>query len=108
VRDRDPAALEGGGRDRQKQLAGLFVVLGAAVVFGPLLWLLERWLEAVARDPASAWGAPWLGEQLSAHPYLTVGALLIFVTLSSGLVMLMLLGVCKWLAARLTDRARSD
>lgn len=42
------------------------------------------------------------------HPYLTVGALLLFVALSSGLVVLMLLGVSKWLAARLTDRARSD
>jgi hypothetical protein len=105
VKDRDPTTLKGGGRNRQKQLAGLFVVLGGAVVFGPLLWLLERWREAVARDPASAWGAPWLGDQLSAHPYLTVGALLLFVTLSSGLVMLMLLGVSKWLATRLADRA---
>jgi hypothetical protein len=105
VKDRGPKILKGGGRDRQKQLAGLFVVLGAAVVFGPLLWLLERWQEAVARDPASAWSAPWLGEQLSAHPYLTVGVLLLFVALSSGLVVLMLLGVSKWLAARLTDRA---
>jgi hypothetical protein len=108
VKDRDPATRKGGGRDRQEQLAGLFVVLGAAAVFGPHLWLLERWREAVARDPASAWGAPWLGEQLSAHLYLTVVALLIFVTLSSGLVMLMLLGVSKWLAGQLTDRARSD
>jgi hypothetical protein len=108
VKDRDPTTLKGGGRERQEQFAGIFVVLGAALVFGPLIWLLERWREAVARDPASAWGAPWLGEHLSAHPYLTVGALLLFVTLSSGLVMLMLLGVSKWLAARLTDRARSD
>jgi hypothetical protein len=68
----------------------------------------KRWREAVARDPASAWGAPWLGEHLSAHPYLTVGVLLLFVVLSSGLVVLMLLGVSKWLAARLTDRARPD
>jgi hypothetical protein len=108
VKERDPTTRKWGGGDRQKQLAGLFVVLGAAVVFGPLLWLLERWREAVTRDPASAWGALWLSEQLSAHPYLTVGALLLFVALSSGLVMLMLLGVSKWLAARLADSARSD
>ena len=108
MKERDPTTRKWSGRDRQKQLVGLFVVLGAAAVFGPLLWLLERWREAVARDPASAWGAPWLGEQLSAHPYPTVGVLLLLLALSSGLVMLRLLGVSRWLAARLTDSARSD
>jgi hypothetical protein len=93
--------------DRQQRLAGLFVVLGAAIVFGPVIWLLERWREAVARDPGSAWGAKWLGEQLSAHPYLTSGALLLGVAFSSGLVMLILVSAAKWLATRLTDRARS-
>jgi len=39
--------------DRQERLAALLVVLGAAVVFGPVVWLLERWREALARDPAS-------------------------------------------------------
>jgi hypothetical protein len=57
--------------DRREQLAGLFVVLGATVVFGSAVWLLARWREAVAQDPPSAWGAPWLAGQLSAHPYLT-------------------------------------
>jgi hypothetical protein len=93
--------------DRQERLAGLFVALGAAVVFGPVIWLLERWREAVARDPASAWGARWLGEQLSAHPYLTGGALLLVVAFPSGLVMLILVSVAKRLAARLTGRARA-
>jgi hypothetical protein len=93
--------------NRQEQFAGLFVVLGAAVVFGPVIWLLERWREAVARDPASAWGARWLGEQLSAHPYLTGGALLLAVALASGLVMLILVSLAKRLAARLTVRARA-
>jgi hypothetical protein len=93
--------------DRQQQLAGLFVVLGAAIVFGPVIWLLERWREAVARDPGDAWGAKWLGEQLSAHLYLTSGALLLGVAFSSGLVMLILVSAAKRLAARLIDRARS-
>jgi hypothetical protein len=92
---------------RQERLAGLFVVLGAAVVFGPVVWLLERWREAVARDPASAWGARWLGEQLSAHPYAVVGTLLLGVAFSGGLVMLILVVLAKRLAARLTARARS-
>ncbi len=54
--------------DSQEQLTGLFVVLGATIVFGPVVWLLERWREALARDPASTWGAQWISEQLSAHP----------------------------------------
>jgi hypothetical protein len=93
-------------RDRQERLAALFVVLGAAVVFGPVVWLLERWREEVVRDPASAPGAQWLGERLSAHPYLTGGALPLGVTLSSGLVILILLSVAKRLAARLAARPR--
>jgi hypothetical protein len=91
----------------QERLAALLVVLGAAVVFGPVIWLLERWREALARDPASIWGAQWLGEQLSAHPYLTGGALLLVVAFSSGLVMLILVSVAKRLAARLAGRARA-
>jgi hypothetical protein len=93
--------------DRREQLAGLFVVLGGAVVFGPAVWLLARWREAVAHDSASAWGAPWLADQLSAHPYLTAGALLGGVVFSSGLVMLILVGLAKRLATRLTAGARS-
>jgi hypothetical protein len=94
--------------DRQERLAALFVVLGGAIVFGPVVWLLELWLNAVARDPASAWGARWLGERLSAHPYLTGGVLLLGVALASGLVMLVLVIAAKRLAARLATRARSD
>lgn len=97
-----------GASNRRERLAGLFVVLGAAVVFGPVVWLVERWGAAVARDPASAWGARWLGEQLSAHPYAVVGAILLGVALSGGLVMLILVSVAKRLATRLTVRARSD
>jgi hypothetical protein len=93
--------------DRLEKLAGLFVVLGAAVVFGPAVWLLARWREAVAHDPASAWGAPWLADQLSAHPYLTAGALLLGLAFSSGLVMLIMVGLAKRLATRLTAEARS-
>jgi hypothetical protein len=93
--------------DRREQLAGLFVVLGATVVFGPAVWLFVRWREAVARDPASAWGAPWLADRLSAHPYLTAGALLLGLAFSSGLVMLILVGLAKRLASRLTAGARS-
>jgi hypothetical protein len=92
--------------DRREQLAGLFVVLGATVVFGPAVWLLARWREAVAQDPASAWGAPWLADRLSAHPYLTAGALLLGVAISSGVVMLILVGIAKRLATRLTAGAR--
>jgi hypothetical protein len=97
-----------GAPDRRERIAGLFVVLGAAIVFGPVIWLLDRWREGISRDPASAWGARWLGEQLSAHPYPTVGVLLLGLALSSGLVMLILVSVAKRLAARLADRARSD
>ncbi len=89
--------------NRREQIAGLFVLLGAAVVFGPAIWLLGRWREAAARDPGSAWGARWLGEQLSSHPYLTVGLLLLGEVLASGLVMLILVSVAKRLAARLAD-----
>jgi hypothetical protein len=91
---------------RQERLAGLFVVVGAAIVFAPAIWLLQRWSEAVARDPADAWGARWLGEHLTTHPYLTAGAVLISIVLSSGMVMLILVGLAKRLAARLTDRGR--
>lgn len=94
--------------DRQDRITALFVVLGATLVFGPAIWLIGRWREAVGRDPGSAWGARWLGEQLSAHPYLTVGVLLLGVALASGLVILILVGVAKRLATRLADRARSD
>lgn len=93
--------------DGQGRHAAILVVFGAAVVFAPVVWLLERWREALARDPASAWGAQWLGERLSAHPYLMGGALLLGVALSSGLVMLVLFTVAKRLAARLAGRARS-
>jgi len=93
--------------DRQERLAALLTVFGAAVVFGPLVWLLGWWREALTRDPASAWGARWLGERLSAHPYLTAGALLLGVAVSCGLVMLVLFTVAKRLAARLAGRARS-
>ena len=94
--------------DRQDRITALFVVLGATLVFGPAIWLVGRWREAVVRDPGSAWGARWLGEQLSAHPYLTVGVLLLGGALASGLVMLILVSVAKRLATRLSDRARSD
>ena len=93
--------------NRQERLAGLFVVLGAAVIFGPVIWLLERWREAIARDPDSAWGVQWLGEQLPAHPYLIPGALLLGAAFSGGLVMLILVTVAKRLAARLSDRMRA-
>ena len=93
--------------DRRQQVTGLLVLLGAAVVFGPAIWLLGRWREAVARDPAGAWGARWLGEELSAHPYLTVTVLLLCAALSGGLVMLILVSVAKRLAARLADREGS-
>ncbi len=94
--------------DRQDRITALFVVLGAALVFGPAIWLIGRWREAVVRDPGGAWGTRWLGEQLSAHPYLTVGVLLLGGALASGLVMLILVSVAKRLATRLSDRARSD
>jgi hypothetical protein len=41
--------------NRQQQLAGLFVVLGVSILFGPVIWLLERWREAITYDPTSAW-----------------------------------------------------
>ncbi len=91
---------------RQERLAGLFVVVGAAIVFAPAIWLLQRWSEAVARDPADAWGARWLGEHLTAHPYLTAGVVLLSIVLSSGIGMLILVSLAKRLAARLTDRGQ--
>ncbi len=94
--------------DRREQIAGLFVVLGAAIVFGPVIWLLSRWREALPRDPGSAWGAGWLGERLPAHPYLTTGVLLLGTALASGLVMLILVSVAKRLASRLAERARTN
>ena len=89
---------------RQERLAGLFVVVGAAIVFAPAIWLLQRWSEAVARDPADAWGARWLGEHLTTHPYLTAGAVLFGIALSSGVTMLLIVRVAKRLADRLTGR----
>ncbi len=91
---------------RQERLAGLFVVVGAAIVFAPAIWLLQRWSETVARDPADAWGARWLGEHLTAHPYLTAGVVLLSTVLSSGIFMLVLVSLAKRLAARLTDRGQ--
>jgi hypothetical protein len=91
---------------RQERLAGLFVVVGSTIVFTPAIWLLQRWTDAVAHDPADAWGARWLGEHLTAHPYLTAGALFLSIVLSSGTVMLILVSLAKQLAARLTDRGR--
>jgi hypothetical protein len=82
-------------------------VLGAAVVFGPVIMLLARWREAVAHDPATARGALWLAERLSAHLNLTAGALLLGVAFSSGLVMVILVSIAKRLATRLTSGARS-
>jgi hypothetical protein len=93
--------------DRQERLAGLFVVVGSAIVFAPAIWLLQRWSEAVAHGPANAWGARWLGERLTAHPYLTVSVVLLGVVLSSGVVMLIVVRVAKRLAARVTGRGRS-
>ena len=90
--------------DKQERLTGLFVVIGATLVFAPAVWLSQRWSEAVARDPADAWGDGWLGQHLSAHPYLTGAALLFGVLLCSGLVTLVVILVAKRLAARFTDR----
>ena len=90
--------------DRREQVTGLLVLLGAAVVFGPAIWLLDRWREAVARDPMGAWGARWLGEHLTAHPYLTAGVVFLSIVLSSGVVMLILVSLAKRLAARLAGR----
>src|ERR671920_1534332 len=82
-------------RVRQERLAGLFVVVGSALVFAPAIWLLQRWSEAVARDPADAWGARWLGEHLTAHPYLTAGVVFLSIVLASGVVMLILVSLAK-------------
>jgi hypothetical protein len=89
---------------KQERLTGLFVVMGATFVFAPVIWLLQRWSEAVARDPAGAWGARWLGEHLTAHPYLTAGVVFLSIVLSSGVVMLILVSLAKRLAARLAGR----
>jgi hypothetical protein len=93
--------------DRQERLASLFVVVGATIVFAPAIWLVQHWSDAVASDPADAWGARWLGENLTAHPYLTAGALLLSIALSSGVLMLIIVRVAKGLAAWLTGRGRS-
>ena len=93
--------------DRQERLAGFFVVVGAAFVFASAIWFMQRWSEAVARDPAEAWGARWLAEHLTAHPYLTAGAVLFSIALSSGVIMLLIVRVAKRLAARLAGRGRS-
>ena len=93
-------------RGRQERLAGLFVVVGSAIVFAPTIWLLQRWSEAVAHDPADVWGAWWLGEHLTAHPYLTAGVVFLSIVLSSGMVVLILVSLAKRLAARLTDPGR--
>ena len=90
--------------DREERLAGLFVVVGSTVVFGPVIWALQRWGTTVARDPANAWGTRWLVEHLSAHPYPTGVALLLGVVLCSGIVMLIVVYAAKRLAARLADR----
>ena len=92
---------------REERLAGLFVVVGATIVFAPAIWLVQYWSEAVAHNPADAWGARWLGENLTAHPYLTAVVLLLGVVLSSGVVMLIIVRVAKGLAARVTGRGRS-
>ena len=89
---------------RQERLAGLFVVVGSTIVFAPAIWLLQRWSEALARDPADAWGARWLGEHLTAHPYLTAGVVFLSILLSSGTVMLMIVWAAKRLAAWLAGR----
>jgi hypothetical protein len=81
--------------DRQERLAGLFVVVGCALVFAPAIWLLQRWSEAVARDPADAWGARWLGEQVTDHPYLTAGVIFLSTVLSSGMIMLIMVSLAK-------------
>src|SRR5215207_7868968 len=92
---------------RKERLAGLFVVVGATIVFAPVVWLVQRWSVAVARDPAGVWGANWLVERLSVHPYLTGGALLLGLVLFSGLAMLMVVYAAKRLAGRLVGRGRS-
>jgi hypothetical protein len=90
----------------QERLAALFVVLGSVMVFGPAVWLLERWGETLSRDPATAWGAKWLGERLAVHPYLAVGVLFLGILLVGGFVMFCLVLVAKRLALQFTDRER--
>jgi hypothetical protein len=97
-----------GNPGREERLAGLFVVIGSTLVFAPVVWLLQRWSEAVERDPAGAWGGPWLVGHLSAHPYLIGGAILLGFVLSSGLAMLMVVYAAKRLAARLVGRGPGD
>ena len=90
---------------RQERLAGLFVVVGSTIVFAPAIWLLQRWSEAVAlQEPADAWGARWLGENLTAHPYLTAGVVFLSLLFSSGVIMLILVSLARRLAARLVGR----
>ena len=91
---------------RQERLAGLFVVVGSTIVFTPAIWLLQRWTDAVAHDQADAWGARWLGEHLTAHPYLTAGIVFLSIVLASGVVMLILVSLAKRLAAWLPDRGQ--
>jgi hypothetical protein len=43
---------------------------------------------------------------VTAHPYLTAGIVFLGIVLSSGTVMLILVSLAKWLAARLIDRGR--
>jgi hypothetical protein len=92
---------------RQQRLAGLFVVVGAVIVFAPAIWLVQRWSGAVARDPADAWGARWLVGHLTAHPYLSAGAAFLGIALSSGVIMLLIVSVAKRLADRPTGRGGS-
>jgi hypothetical protein len=92
---------------KQERLAGLFVVVGATVVFAPAIWLVQRWSEVVARDPADTWGARWLAEHLTAHPYLMAGAVLLGIALSGGVIMLLIVRLAKRLAARLAGSGRS-
>jgi hypothetical protein len=93
---------------KQERLAGLFVLISATFVFAPAIWLLQRWSEAVARDPADAWGSRWLGEHLTAHPYLTAGVVFLSIVLASGVVMLILVSFAKWLAARESGRRQQS
>jgi hypothetical protein len=89
--------------DREERLSGLFVVVGSTIVFGPIIWALQRWGATVARDPANAWGARWPVARLSAHPDLTGVALLLGAVLCSGIAMLTVAYAAKRLAARLGD-----
>jgi divalent metal cation (Fe/Co/Zn/Cd) transporter len=80
---------------RQERLDDLFVVVGSTILFAPAIWLLQRW------------GARWLGEHLTAHPYLTAGVVFSIV-LSSGMVMLILVSLANRLAARLAGRRQQS